>query len=278
MTPLRKQMLDYMTLKGYSERTKQTYIDKVRDYALHYNTCPSKLEESDIINYLNYLRLERGLSKSSINAAYSGLKIVYVNILDRSWNTVRLPRMKTDKHLPVVFTVAEIQKLLALTENIKHRTLLMLVYSAGLRKAELQNIRVKDLQLERKLVLIRKGKGGKDRYSILSDSMLEQLKVYCEVYHPKDWLFEGHNPKNCYGAASICHVYKAAKKRVGLSKVGGIHQLRHCFATHLLEAGMDLVTLKNLLGHNSLKATSIYLHVSSKNLQDFKHPLDKPTD
>jgi len=186
--------------------------------------------------------------------------------------------MKKDRHLPVIFTVAEIQKLLASTENIKHRTLLMLVYSAGLRKAELQNIRVKDLQLGRKLVLIRKGKGGKDRYSILSDSMLEQLKLYREVYRPTAWLFEGHNPKNCYGAASIWKVYKAAKKRVGLNEVGGIHQLRHCFATHLLEAGMDLVTLKKLLGHNSLKATSIYLHLSSKNLQDFEHPLDKPTE
>ena len=161
MTPLRKRMLDYMTLKGYSERTKQSYVSKVRDFALHYNACPSKLEESQIISYLTYLREDRGLSKSSINAAYSGLKILYVNVLDRSWNTLHLPRIKKDRHLPIVFTVAAIQKLLASTENIKHRTLLMLVYSAGLRKAELQNIRVSDLQVCRKLVFIRKGKGGK---------------------------------------------------------------------------------------------------------------------
>lgn len=276
MTPLRKRMLDYMTLKGYSESTKRSYIEKVRDYALHYNCCPSKLGETDIISYLIYLRQERSLSKSSINAVYSGLKILYVNILDRTWNTLHLPRMKKDKYLPVVFTVEELQRLFKLTENLKHRTLLMLVYSAGLRKGELQKMRVEDIQEGRKSVFVKGGKGGKDRYTLLSDSMLSQLQIYLQSYRPRHWLFEGQNPKNCYGAASICGVYKSAKKRAGLSEVGGIHQLRHCFATHMLEAGMDLVTLKNLLGHNSLKATSIYLHVSSKDIQDFEHPLDKP--
>jgi len=270
-------MLSYMTLKGYSERTIKSYIKKVRDYALYYNSCPSELDESHIIAYLNYLRKERCLSKSSINASYSGLKILYVNILDRSWNTLHLPRMKNNRPLPVVFTVGELQQLFELTENVKHRTLLMIVYSAGLRKEELRNLRVRDLHVSRKLVFVRKGKGGRDRYTILSDQLIGQLKEYRRIYRPNNWLFEGQDRRKRYSEASIGKIYKAAKARVGLTKEGGIHQLRHCFATHLLEAGMDLVTIKNLLGHKSLRATAIYLHVSSKQVQNFEHPLDKIT-
>lgn len=278
MTPLRKRMLDYMTLKGYSETTKRSYIAKVRDFALHYNRCPSNLSESEVIEYLRYLREDRQLSKSSINAVYSGIKILFVNILDRSWNTLHLPRMKNGRKLPVIYSVSDLHRLFKLTENIKHRALLMLTYSAGLRKEELRKLRVKDLHLSRKLVFVRGGKGGKDRYSILSETVLNLLEEYRQMYRPAHWLFEGQNRMTSYSATSISKVYKDAKRRAHLSQGGGIHQLRHCFATHLLESGMDLVTLKQLLGHNSLKATSLYLHVSSKPVEGFSHPLDESSD
>lgn len=275
MTPLRKRTLDYMTIKGYAESTKTSYIYNLQQFALYFNSCPTKLEEAQVIEYLRHLAIDKGMSKSAMNAAYSAIKILFVNILDKPWNTLHVPRPPCSKTLPSILSREQIQMLFKVTTNVKHRTILMLIYCSGLRVSEASKLKVKDIIRCRKVIHIRQGKGAKDRYSILSEKMLEQLSAYSALYRPRDWLFTGQNPANPYSKTSISKIYKKAKATAGIKQTGGVHQLRHCFATHLLEAGMPLPSLQKLLGHTSLKATSIYLHLSKDDFSDFEHPLDK---
>lgn len=274
MTPLRKRMLAYMTIKGFAKSTKKSYISRLQLFALHYNCCPSELEEHHVSSYLRYL-IEEGVSKSTVNSSYSAIKILFVNVLGRSWDTLRLPRLKRKRTLPFILSVQQIQELFEVTHNLKHRTILMFTYCTGMRLGEVCRVQTKDILLSRKMVFVRKGKGGKDRYTILSTGMIEQLQIYQKVYRPSKWLFEGQDPRQAYAKTSLQRVYKAAKRIANLPEEGGLHQLRHCFATHMLEAGMPLPTLQQILGHGSLSTTAIYLHVTSKNLDQFQHPLDE---
>lgn len=275
MTPLRKRTLDYMTIKGYAEATKTAYIYNLQQFALYFNRCPSELEEAHVIEYLRHLAIDKKRSKSSLNAAYSAIKILFVNILDKPWNTLHVPRPPRSKTLPSILSKGQINRLFEETRNVKHRTILMLIYCAGLRVSEASRIKVKDIIACRKVLHIRQGKGAKDRYSILSEKMLAQLTEYRALYRPKDWLFMGSNPREAYSKSSISSIYKSAKRKAGITQPGGVHQLRHCFATHMLESGMSLPSLQKLLGHTSLKATSIYLHLSKDDFSDFQHPLDE---
>lgn len=276
MTPLRKRTLDFMSLKGYAETTKKAYIFRIQEFALHFNSCPSLLDESHAAEYLQYLLVQRKVSKSTVNAAYSAIKILFVNVLDKPWNTLKLPRVRGDKKLPVVFTAQQVISLIDNTSNLKHRSILSLFYSSGIRKNELCRLQVKDLVFSRKRVFIRKAKGNKDRYALLTDSTIALLKEYIKLYRPSKWLFSGQNPANPYSHSSVQRIYEQAKARVGLDGEGGVHQLRHCFATHALENGMNLAALQKLLGHASLKTTQIYLHLTNDDLSDFQHPLDRP--
>ena len=274
MTPLRKRTLDYMIIKGYAEATKTSYIYNLQQFALYFNSCPSKLEESHVIAYLRHLAIDKGMSKGALNAAYSAIKILFVNILDKPWNTLHIPRPPRGKTLPSVLSKEQVQTLFEVTKNVKHKTILMLIYCTGLRVSEASKLKVKDIIPCRKVIHIRQGKGAKDRYSILSDRMLAQLTTYRGLYRPTDWLFTGQNPTQAYSKSSISCIYQQAKKKAKIPQTGGVHQLRHCFATHMLEAGMSLPSLQKLLGHSSLRATSIYLHLSKDDFSDFQHPLD----
>ena len=274
MTPLRQRTLDYMIIKGYAEATKKTYIQRLKLFALHYNCCPSRLDENDVIAYLKYLSEVQKASQSTLSAAYSAIKILFVNVLDRNWNSVKLPRPKRHKKLPVILSGEEVQSLFEVTTNIKHRALLMLIYSAGLRVSEVPKMRVRDLLFSRKQVFVRQAKGAKDRYSILSDSAIVGLRLYLKIYRPYKWLFCGQLAERPLSIRTIGAVYKQAKTKARILQPGGVHQLRHCFATHMLEAGMDIFTLQRLLGHTSIKTTATYLHLSDYDFSDFKHPLD----
>ena len=274
MTPLRKRTLDYMTLKGYAESTKKSYIFGIQQFALHFNSCPSLLNQNHVAQFLQYLLEERKVTKSTVNTTYSAIKILFVNVLDKPWDTVKLPRVRKDRKLPIIFTPQQVISLIDSTPNLKHRSVLSLFYSSGMRKDELCQLRLKDLVFSRKRVFIRKGKGNKDRYALLTDNTIALLKEYIKIYRPNKWLFAGQNPANAYGHTSIQKIYENAKARVGLNPEGGVHQLRHCFATHAIENGMNLPTLQKLLGHASLKTTQIYLHLTNDDLSDFQHPLD----
>lgn len=275
MTPLRKKTIDYMVVKGYAQSTIDNYIRQLRDFALHFNSCPSLLGEAEVIEYLLFLKQDKKLSKSSINTAYSAIKILFINVLAKPWNILKIPRQRRNKTLPSILTKYQLKLLFERTQNVKHRTILMLIYNAGLRIGECTRLKPGDLIFSRKRIFVRQAKGFKDRYSILSDEMIIQLRAYIKLYRPHFYLFPGLEPNKAISISTIQKVYIQAKQRAGIPKQGGVHQLRHSFATHMIEAGMNLSSLQKLLGHSSLKTTAIYLQVSNdKSLEDFDHPMD----
>jgi len=274
MTPYRRQYINYLIVKGYSLSTQRAYVYQVQEYAKHFNCCPSKLEDAHIIEYLRYLRVVGGCSKSKVSCAYSAIKIFYVNILSRPWDRVKIPRIKQDKRLPVVFSKEQVQSIFHQVDNVKHRTILMLVYDTGIRKSELLNLKIKNLNFSTKRIFIKTGKGAKDRYVLMSNQMIKQLRFYLHQYLPQDWLFEGQVRTQALSATSMVKIYNKAKIKAGLPLEGGLHQLRHCFATHMLEAGVALPIIQQLLGHTSLRTTSVYLHISNDYFSHFQHPND----
>lgn len=214
MTPLRKRTQDYLTIGGYSSSTKKSYIFHLQQFALYFNCCPSQLGEPQIIEYLRHLAEDKIVSKSTINTAYSALKLLYTHILDQPWNKVHLPRPKREKKLPLVLSKEQVQQIFAVTSNLKHRTILMLTYSAGLRLGEATRVKVKHLTKCRKRIFIQQAKGGKDRYSILSDKMLEQLALYQKHYRPHNWLFCGAQINQPISNRTLQAIYSQAKKRL----------------------------------------------------------------
>lgn len=275
MTPLRKRTENYLILRGFSKNTRKAYLYHLSRYALYFNSCPSLLQESHIIEYLRYLAQDKQVAVSTINCAYSALKILYSCVLQRTWNEVQIPRPKPKKKLPVVLSKEQVQKIFSVTTNIKHRTLLMLTYSAGLRLSEATRVKVKHLVKSRKRIFIQQGKGGKDRYSILSQTMLLQIDIYQKQYRPHHWLFSGSDFRHPISNRTLQQIYYQAKNKARILEQGGVHQLRHCFATHMLEAGMSIFDLQKLMGHTSIKTTSIYLHTVNTDFSDFQHPMDR---
>lgn len=268
-----------MTLKGYSPYTQRSYLQHLQSFALHFGCCPSKLSTHHVKTYLHHLVTERGLSKSTLNAAYSALKLLFVKILEKTWNGVELPRPKRSKTLPVVLSRQEVQRIFDALDNVKHRTLLMLIYCGGLRVSEAVCLQAEDIDSRRMLIRIRQGKGHKDRYTLLSAVMLDQLRHYWRLYRPPGrWLFTGYNPHEHLSIRTAQVVYAQAKGRAGVRKRGGVHQLRHCFATHLIEDGVDVTRVQFLLGHAHLSTTARYLHLSPGGFSGIEHPMDKPAD
>jgi len=273
MKPLRLQLIQQMQLKGYSQRTIDTYIDCIHALAKYHNTSPDLLTIEQIRDYFQYCLTVKKLSKSWMNQIISALKILFRDVLKREWNSIDIPRPRREKKLPVVLSREEVQKIINALKNIKHRAFLMITYSAGLRLSEVRHLKITDIDSSRMLVRVEQAKGQKDRYSVLSPITLEQLRVYWKAYKPKHWLFEnkGGEPVPETTAQKI---FKNALEKGGVKKKVGIHSLRHSFATHLLEQGVSLPIIQQLLGHKSLKTTSGYLHVQQYSINAVRSPLD----
>ncbi len=271
MSELRTKMQDYMELRGLSPKTISSYIQSVAKFCEYYGKKPDELNSEHIMDYLLYLQREKHLSSGSINQAYSGLKILYTQVLKRTWDNT-IPRSKRIKRLPRVLSRSEVNAILEAKDNIKHRVILKLLYSTGMRVSELSNLKIGDIDSKRMLIRINQGKGNKDRQTILSKFILEELREYYLIYKPKSWLFEG-NLWSKYSIKSIQNVFNQAKKKAGITSKCSCHTLRHSFATHLLEQGVDIFKIKELLGHSSLQSTMVYLHVSSSHIQDIEDPL-----
>ena len=278
MTPLRQQLITALTLKRYSNRTHEAYIAAVEALARYYGRSPDTICDQEIKTYLLHLHEERKLSASSLNVAVSGLRFFYSQTLNRSISNVEkaLPRPKKPKRYARTYTKQEISKLLSQgCTKPKQRVFLMTVYGAGLRLNEACHLQVQDIESERMMIRVNQGKGAKDRYTILSPLLLEELRRYWKCFRPKPWLFpSGRNPQQPLLDHSAQRMFYLALERCGLPNRGGIHCLRHSFATHLVEAGVEITVIKMLLGHNSLKTTSNYLHVSSERLAQIRSPLD----
>jgi site-specific recombinase XerD len=277
-SPLRQTFINELTLRGCSERTIESYVRWVYDLARYYHKRPDELNDGQLKGYLLHLRTERQLRSSTIHQAVYGLRRFYTLVLGRP--EVELKKVlitpRVDVRRPEVFSVQEVERLLTKgAPELRERTFLATVYAAGLRLNEACHLRVKDIKSDRKQIRVEQGKGGKDRYTILSDRLLDMLREYWRVYRPAHWMFPGQQePSKPLLDATAQRMYYRALQRAGLPRRGGIHALRHSFATHLLEAGVDLPSLQRLLGHRSLQTTAHYLHVRAERLAQIKSPLD----
>jgi integrase/recombinase XerD len=278
MTPLRQKFIDELDLRGFSAHTKDNYVGAVSRLARHYKRSPDQLTDEEIKQYLLHLIRDQHRSRSTMIVAVSALRFFYGQVLRRSTEAVveSLPQMRKPTLCPRVYSPEEIERLLnAEGLNPKHRVLLMTTYAAGLRVSEVCNLKVEDIISSRMQIRVNQGKGGKDRYTILSSKLLLELRAYWRMVRPTLWLFpSSFYPDKPLTRDSAYLIFQRAVKLAQLPDYHGIHSLRHSFATHLLEAGVDLVILQRLLGHSNLSTTSRYLHVRRERLEHLKSPLD----
>ena len=274
MTPLRKKMIRELELARKSPRTIEAYVSAVAQLAAHFRRSPDKIAVEEIRDFIHYLVTERKLAFSSCNQKLAGMKFFYQRVLGREDFDLRVPAKRSGR-LPEPFSREEVARLLKAAEyNPKHRMLLVTSYATGLRLSELVHLQVADIHSERMLIRVNQGKGRKDRYTLLSPRLLSELRDYWRLYRPVRWLFPGRLPSEPLSDGSAQRVFYKAKKLARLTHGHGIHTLRHSFASHLLEAGVDLPTLQRLLGHTSLATTARYLHVTEKRLAATGSPLD----
>lgn len=274
MGRLHDRMKMDMELKNLSPRTIKTYLCWMKQYTIHYGKSPDQLGDEEIRDYLYYLLKGKKASQSSMNQAYSALKFFYEKTLQREWNGSKIPRSKVPKKLPVVLSQDEVLRIFSATKNLKHLAALMVIYSGGLRVGEAVKLKLSDIDRERMSIRVRQGKGAKDRYTILGERALEVLREYWHAYHPQDWLFPGKKAGNYLSVSSIQCAFRGSLSKTRISKKASVHTLRHSFATHLLEHGIDLYFIQRLLGHTSSKTTSVYIHVARKNIASLKSPID----
>ena len=272
---LKQRMREDMQLRGLSPHTQKEYLMRVTLFARYFRKLPDKLGEEEIRAYLLHLVNEKHASHAVLNMTYYALKFIFETTLKRPWEVRKVPHPKKPQRLPVILDKGEVQKLLSVTTNAKHKAMLMMAYGSGLRVSEVARLKVSDIDAARMTVMVREGKGAKDRYTILSRVALDTLTKYLRRYRPTSWLFPGMIPGRPMTTSSIGLVIKAARKRAGITKRATMHSLRHAFATSLLEGGTDLRHVQLLLGHRSLKTTALYLHVSRKDLGTIVSPLDE---
>ena len=274
MDTLREKMLAELQLRGITPRTQTAYLREIAKLENYFNRSPEELGEEEVKEYLVHMLEDRGLSSGTYKYYAAGIKFLYRTTLNRGEVVEKIKYPKAKIKLPVVLDLSEVRTMLSVMENLKHRAVLTITYSAGLRVSETAHLKVTDIDSKRMMVRVRQGKGGKDRYTILSKTTLECLREYWRAYRPKDWLFEGQKEGSHICYTSIRNIFVEAKERAGITKPVGPHSLRHAFATHLIEAGTSLHHIQLLLGHKSPKTTTVYLHVSKMNLAQVSSPLD----
>ena len=258
----------------YSPQTINTYLSATKKFFQYFaSKHPIDIDTKDIERYQHYLASERKVSNSYLNQVVNAVRYYYKEVLGDAHRVKFIERPRGERKLPKVLSEEKVTALLNAVDNLKHKCILMLIYSAGLRLGELLALERTDIIPERKQVLVRGGKGCKDRVTLLSDRILALLTEYLQVYTPRTYLFE--SPEGgMYSATSVQMVFKRAKKKAGITAPATVHTLRHSFATHLLENGTDLRYIQTLLGHASSKTTEIYTHVSTKAIGKIRSPLD----
>jgi integrase/recombinase XerD len=274
MGKLKDQMEMDMRLRRMSPRTIRCYLVCMKNVALHFGKSPADLDEEEIRKYLHYLMEERKASQAVISQSYSALKFFFEKTIEKPWSVLKIPRSKQSKKLPVVLSKQEVELILSATRNLKHRAILMTVYSAGLRVGEVTRLKVSDIDSGRMMIRINEGKGLKDRYTLLGERNLEVLRRYYKVCRPSEWLFPGRNRAEPVSVSCVQKAFQASKLKAGIKKKASIHTLRHCFATHLLESGTDLYYIQRLLGHGSARTTAVYLHITGRDISRIRSPLD----
>jgi site-specific recombinase XerD len=274
MTELRRRMIQKMAVRGFSPRTHKSYLTAVRNLARHYRRPPDELSAEEVQAYLVHMMTTKKLSLSTCNVAANAFRFLYHVTLGRDAADFEVPHAKQPQRLPEILSRDEVARLLEAPPNPKHRLLLATIYSAGLRVSEAVRLKVSAVDRGRMTLHIEQGKGRKDRVVPLSRKLLVQMKAYWRMEPPQLWLFANRKGSGPLDVSAAQRVFTNAKLRTGITKRGGIHSLRHAFATHLIEAGADVPTVQRLLGHRSVSTTMRYFHLSRERLATLRSPLD----
>ena len=278
MSKLRQQLIQELVLRGCSPRTQEAYVSGVYQLAKYYRRSPDQISDQEVRAYLLYLAQTKKLAASSRNQATSALRFFYATVLGRPVDQVVrvLPRVRQVVKRPRVFAITELERLFTIgCPHPRHRAFLMTVYGAGLRLNEACHLKPEHIESQRQQIRVVQGKGNKDRYTLLSARLLEELRSYWKWCRPKEWLFPSSaDPAKPMVDTTAQRIFNRAVERARLPDKGGIHSLRHSFATHLLEAGVEITAVQRLLGHSSLSTTTTYLHVRQERLSQIGGPLE----
>jgi integrase/recombinase XerD len=274
MTTLRQRMLEDLRIRNYAPGTVRCYIRAVAEFAQHFNKPPDQLGAEEIRRYQLFLLNEKRVKLSSYIQAICALRFFYQNTLHRRIEIDRIPLPRYEKKLPIILSKTEVKALLEAPRNLKHRALLATMYGAGLRVSEAAILKISDLDRERHVIWVRGGKGHKDRQVMLADPLRDLLAAYWRSTRPTGWLFPGKKQDCPITTDSIFKACVAAARKAGITKPIHPHSLRHAFATHLLDEGVNLLVIQRLLGHAHLKTTAGYLHLSDSAVRSTKSPLE----
>ena len=274
MSDLLKQMQMDMALRDFSPRTIKCYSSHVRSFSEYYHGQLDNLTKDDIRNYLYHIKIQQKSSSSKLAQAYSAIKFLYRQTLKMPVSLSGLRGPKRNYRLPVVLSKDEVKQLLEGVVNFKHKVMLMTTYSAGLQVSETAHLKVSDIDSKRKQIRVYQGKGKKDRYTLLSEALVLELRRYWQMHRPHIWLFPGRDQNKAIDVSTIQCAFKQAKIKAQINKPATVHTLRHSFATHLLEQGVGIFTIQQLLGHSNIRTTMIYLHVQQRQQPAIISPLD----
>lgn len=274
MGQFRDQMCRDMELRGFSHHTRRRYLTCMKDFVRYCKKSPAEVTLEDIYGYQLHLLRERNVSPSTYNVYVAALRFFFRVTSPVTLNFTRIPRRKAKRRLPEVLSREEVRALLEQPLNIKHRAILTAIYACGLRISEACRLRVADIDSKRMVLRVWRGKGDKDRYVMLSPHLLKLLREYWQTAKPRPWMFPGQDPSRPITERSVSRVFEKAKKGAAISRPVCVHSLRHSFASHLLESGTDIRAIQVLLGHRSLRTTTVYLHVSPECLASVRSPYD----
>ncbi len=271
----KEKMIRQMELKNFSKGSQDTYLSAARKLCKHYSRQPEEISTEEVEDYIIHLQENNLLSASTIRSHVHAFKFLFNKVLERRRDRFDIENRKAPKTLPEILSVNEVKRVIQSADNLRRKVILLLAYSSGLRISEIMHLKITDIDSSRMMIKVVQGKNKKDRYTILNPHALNELRAYWLKYKPKNYLFPGekgddHPASNHMGVKA----WRIARKRAGITKGRGIHTLRHCFATHLLEAGVDLRTIQVMMGHSSIQTTSIYLKVTSKHMENTQCKVD----
>jgi len=274
MTELRRKMLQALTVRGMAPRTQESYVSAVYRLAKHYRRSPDGLTADEVQSYLAHMIEVEKLSWSTCSVAANAFRFFYHVTLGLAEIDFVVPQSRQPQRLPEILSLEEVSRLFAAVASPKHRLVFETIYACGLRVSEAIQLKVRDVDRDRMTVRIEQGKGRKDRYVPLSKRLLRRLDQYWATATPRHWVFEGSTPDRCLHITAVQKAYTLAKLRAGIQKHGGVHALRHAYATHMIESGVDVLTVQRLLGHRSVSTTMRYFHLSHARVSIVRSPLD----
>lgn len=274
MSTLRTRMDNALIARGRAEATRRAYLRAVERLAKHYGCSPEYLSAEQVQAYIAYLHIERGMAWGTCGVAAQAFRFLYHTTLGRQRMDFVVPGPRRPAKLPEILSFTELERLFAACSNTKHRALLMTTYAAGLRVSEVVRLRVDHIDSVRGTIRVEQAKGMRDRYTLLSPRLLAELRAYWRAYRPQPWLFPRRGQQAPMSTKNAHRVFTQAKARAGITKSGGIHSLRHSFATHMLEAGVDIYTIQRLLGHKRIASTLHYFRLATAQLTSQRSPLD----